>query len=121
MCSHPGPRRRPPGQPSHLAPRRRLDSIRPGESRPLRSVSTQLTNHRSTNGQVAAGWHGAHVHPGVCVPLREHFPTAIAAAASRQIDISQIISRIYDFEETGRAYEDGVTRQRTQVKNAAVP
>ena len=34
------------------------------------------------------------------------FPTAIAAAASRQIDISQIISRIYDFEKTGRAYED---------------
>jgi L-iditol 2-dehydrogenase len=44
------------------------------------------------------------------------FPAAIAAAASRQIDISQIISRIYDFEETGRAYEDGVRDKQSLVK-----
>jgi len=44
------------------------------------------------------------------------FPAAIAVAASRQIDISQIISRIYDFEETGRAYEDGVNDKESLVK-----
>ncbi len=28
-----------------------------------RSVTTQLTSHRSTNGQVVAGWHTAQAHP----------------------------------------------------------
>jgi L-iditol 2-dehydrogenase len=47
---------------------------------------------------------------------RNIFPTAIAAVTSGQIDITDIVSTIFPFEEAQQAFEDSISHQQTMVK-----
>ena len=47
---------------------------------------------------------------------RNIFPTAIAAVASGQIDITHIVSSVFPFEEAQQAFEDSISQQQTMVK-----
>ena len=47
---------------------------------------------------------------------RNIFPTAIAAVASGQIDITNIVSSVFPFEEAQQAFEDSISQQQTMVK-----
>lgn len=47
---------------------------------------------------------------------RNIFPVAIAAVASGQIDITGIVSSIYDFDDVAQAFEDSINQKQTMVK-----
>ena len=47
---------------------------------------------------------------------RNIFPTAIAAVASGQVDITDIVSNQYAFDDTQRAFEDSISQKQTMVK-----
>lgn len=43
-------------------------------------------------------------------------PTAIKAVSSGQIDISKIVSKVYDLDDAASAFEDSITQKETMVK-----
>lgn len=47
---------------------------------------------------------------------RNIYPVAIEAVASGRLPITQIVSTIYDFEDTHKAFEDCITNKQSMVK-----
>ena len=47
---------------------------------------------------------------------RNVFPAAIEAVATRKVDISQIVSKVYDFEQSQQAFEDSISNKEAMVK-----
>jgi L-iditol 2-dehydrogenase len=47
---------------------------------------------------------------------RNVFPAAIEAVATRKVDISQIVSKVYDFEQSQLAFEDSISNKEAMVK-----
>jgi L-iditol 2-dehydrogenase len=47
---------------------------------------------------------------------RNVFPAAIEAVATRKVDISQIVSKVYDFERSQQAFEDSISNKEAIVK-----